>query len=175
MTASKVGLHAVSIWFNPCCFALPPRADETRTKADVYREFVIVRTISFGMTNLLREWPWFVSSKFLFTDLHTIEDWLGLTDRIREHMWLWPLASLGSVDLNGNGTFMSIEMLPIPSILTFTAFYLLDTRGRRLRYVLPIFNGPMVVGGTLMFSYSEVFGGYANMPGGVADTRVALL
>ena len=70
---------------------------------------------------------------------------------------------------------MAVEMLSIPSVLTFTAFYFLDRRRHRLRYVLPLFNGPMVVGGTLIFSFSEVFGNYANMPGGVADTLLALV
>lgn len=178
MLASKVSLYAVSIWLNTCCLTLIRRPDETRTRAGVYREFVIVWMISFSMTNLLWEWPWFLSSKFIFQDLHTIEDWIGLSARIREHMWLWPLASFGSVDLrtiNGNGAFMAVEMLSIPSVLTFTAFYFLDKRKHRLRYVLPVFNGPMVVGGTLIFSFSEVLGGYPNMPGGLADTLLALL
>jgi hypothetical protein len=178
MLASKVSLYAVSIWLNACCLVLIRRPDEMRTRAGVYREFVIVWMISFSMTNLLWEWPWFLTSKFIFRDLHTIDDWIGLSASIREHMWLWPLASFGAVDLrtiNGNGTFMAIEMLSIPSVLTFTAFYFLDKKKHRPRYVLPIFNGPMVVGGTLIFSFSEVFGGYPNMPGGVADTLLALL
>jgi len=178
LLASKVSLYAVSIWLNTCCLMLVPRRDESRTRAAVYREFVIAWMISFSMTNLLWEWPWFLSSKFLFHDLHTIQDWIALAPRIREHMWLWPLASFGSVDLrtiNGNGAFMAVEMLSIPSVLTFTAFYFLDRKKHRLRYVLPIFNGPMVVGGTLIFSFSEVFGGYANMSGGVADTLLALV
>jgi hypothetical protein len=110
--------------------------------------------------------------------MHTIEDWIGLGARIREQMWLWPLASFGAVDLrtiNGNGAFMAVEMLSIPSVLTFTAFYFLDRKKHRLCYVLPVINGPMLVGGTLIFSFSEVFGGYANMPGGLADTLLALL
>jgi hypothetical protein len=178
MRASKVSLYAVSIWLNACCLMLVPRPDETRTRACVYREFLIAWMISFSMTNLLWEWPWFLSSRFIFHDLHTIDDWIGLGTRIREHMWLWPLASFGAVDLrtiNGNGAFMAVEMLSIPSVLTFTAFYFLDRRKHRLRYVLPIINGPMVVGGTLIFSFSEVFGGYSNMPGGLTDTLLALV
>jgi hypothetical protein len=178
MLASKVSLYAVAIWLNACCLMLIRRPDETRTRAGVYREFLIVWMISFSMTNLLWEWPWFLSSKFIFRDLHTIEDWIGLGAHIRQHMWLWPLASFGAVDLrtiNGNGAFMAVEMLSIPSVLTFTAFYFLDRRKHRLRYVLPLFNGPMVVGGTLIFSFSEVFGGYANMAGGTADTLLALV
>jgi hypothetical protein len=178
MLASKVSLYAVSIWLNACCLTLIRRRGETRTRACVYREFLIVWMISFSMTNLLWEWPWFLSSKLVFHDLHTLGDWVGLGARIREHMWLWPLASFGAVDLrtiNGDGAFMAVEMLSIPSVLTFTAFYLLDRRKHRLRYVLPLFNGPMVVAGTLIFSFSEVFGGYSNMPGGLADTLLALL
>jgi len=176
--AAKISLYAVSIWLNTCCLTLLRRPQESRTRADVYREFVIVWMISFGMTNLLWEWPWFLTSKFVFHDLHTLADWNGLSERIREQMWLWPLASFGSVDLrtiNGNGTFMSVEMLSIPSVLTFIAFYFLDRKRHPLRYVLPLFNAPMVIGGTLIFSFSEVFGDYSNMPGGVADTLLALL
>jgi hypothetical protein len=178
MLASKVSLYAVSIWLNTCCLVLIRRPDETRSRAGVYREFVIAWMISFSMTNVLWEWPWFLSSKLVFHGLHTTQDWIGLTPRLREHMWLWPLASFGAVDLrtiNGNGGFMAIEMLSIPSVLTFAAFYLLDRKRHRLRYVLPIVNGPMVVGGTLIFSFSEVFGGYRNMPGGLADTLLALV
>jgi len=176
--ASKVSLYTVSVWLNACCLMLIRRRGETRTRALVYREFLIAWMISFAMTNVLWEWPWFLTSKFVFAGLHTYDDWLGLATRIREQMWLWPLASFGSVDLrtiNGNGTFMAVEMLSIPSVLTFTAFYFLDRRRHRLRYVLPLFNGPMVVGGTLIFSFSEVFGSYQNMAGGTADTLLALV
>jgi len=68
---------------------------------------------------------------------------------------------------------MAVERLSIPSVLTFTAFAIVDRRKHRPRCVLPLFNGPMVVGGTLIFSFSEVFGGYANMPRGAADTLLA--
>ena len=70
---------------------------------------------------------------------------------------------------------MAVEMLSVPSVLTFTAFYFLDRREHRLRYVLPLVNAPMVIGGTLIFSFSEVFGHFENMPGGVTDTLLALL
>ena len=176
--ASKLSLYAVSIWLNACCLMLIGRRDETRSRALVYREFLVAWMISFGMTNVLWEWPWFLTSKFVFSGLHSYQDWVAFGGHIREHMWLWPLASFGAVDLrtiNGNGTFMAVEMLSIPSVLTFTAFYFLDRKQHRLRYVLPLFNGPMVVGGTLIFSFSEVFGNYANMPGGVADTLLALV
>jgi len=178
MLASKVSLYAVAIWLNTCCLMLIRRPNEARTRACVYREFLIVWMISFSMTNLLWEWPWFLSSKFIFSDMHTIDDWIGFSAHIREHMWLWPLASFGAVDLrtiNGNGAFMAVEMLSIPSVLTFTIFYFLDRKKHRLRYVLPIVNGPMVVAGTLIFSFSEVFSNYPNMPGGRADTLLALV
>jgi hypothetical protein len=178
LLASKVALYAISIWLNACVLVLIRRRGETRTRAGVYRDFLIVWMISFSMTNLLWEWPWFLSSRFLFHGLHTIDDWNRYSEYVREHMWVWPLVSFGAVDLrtiNGNGTFMAVEMLSIPSVLTFTAFYFLDRRRHPLRYALPLLNAPMVIGGTLIFSFSEVFGGYANMAGGVADTLLALV
>lgn len=178
LLASRVTLYAMSFWFNACCLMLIRRPDETRTRASVYREFMIAWMITFSMTNLLWEWPWFLSSKFLFHGLHSFEDWIGLSAHIREHMWLWPLATFGPIDLrtiNGDGAFMAVEMVSISSVLTFTVFYFLDRKKHPLRYVLPLFNAPMVIAGTLVFSFSEVFGGYQNIPGGLADTLLALL
>jgi hypothetical protein len=60
-------------------------------------------------------------------------------------------------------------------VATFTAFYFLDKKKHPLRYVLPVLNGPMVIASTLIFSFSEVFGGLENMSGGVADTLLALV
>jgi len=178
MSASKVALYAVSIWLNTCALMLIPRRRERRTRGCVYREFLVAWMISFSMTNVLWEWPWLLSSTFVFRDMHTIADWHAFSEHVRAHIWLWPLASFGAVDLrtiNGNGAFMAVEMLSVPSVLTFTAFYFLDRREHRLRYVLPLVNAPMVIGGTLIFSFSEVFGHFENMPGGVTDTLLALL
>ena len=92
-SATRTAFHSfrtrsTTSWLNASLLTLIRRRHETRTRAAVYREFLIVWMISFAMTNLLWEWPWFLSSKFIFHDLHTIGDWIGLGDRLRAHMWL---------------------------------------------------------------------------------------
>ena len=41
--------------------------------------------------------------------------------------------------------------------------------------LVPVLGGGEAVAATFIFSFSEVFAGFANMPGGVADTLLALV
>ena len=133
------------------------------------------------MTNLLWEIPWVICSPFIFQDLHTLDDVVAYTPFMREtplHMYWWVLASFGSVDLrtvNHDSTFFTLELFAFVNVASTFYFYRLNKRGSRLRYLIPVLGGGEPVAATFIFSFSEVFAGFRNMPGGVADTLLALV
>ena len=137
--------------------------------------------LSYVMTNLLWEIPWVIFSPFVFHDLNTLNDIAAYTPWMREnilHMYWWDLASFGSVDLrtvNHNSTFFALEMYAFVNLASAIAFWRLNKTGSRLRYLIPVLGAGEPVVATFIFSFSEVFAGFPNMAGGVADTLLALL
>jgi hypothetical protein len=110
-----------------------------------------------------------------------LNDVIAYTPWMREsvlHMYWWDLASFASVDLrtvNHNSAFFTLEMYAFVNAVTVCAFWRLNTKRSPLRYLLVVLGAGEPVVATFIFSFSEVFGGYQNMPGGVADTLLALV
>jgi hypothetical protein len=152
-----------------------------RPRVALFHECLVLWMVSYTMTNLLWEIPWVLASPFIFDDLHTLQDVVAYTPWMREspaHMYWWVLASFASVDLrtvNHNSTFYSLELFAFLNVALTLAFWRLNERRSWQRYSIPLLCGGEAVAATVIFSLSEVFGGYQNMPGGVADVLLALV
>jgi hypothetical protein len=93
-------------------------------------------------------------------------------------MYWWMLASFSSVDLrtvNHNSTFYTLELYSFANVLSVIFFFYLNKKRSPYRYLIPVLGSGEPVASTFIFSFSEVFAGFENMPGGVADTLLALV
>jgi hypothetical protein len=180
-TSAKIGLYAISLWLNAwmLVFLLPQH--KGRPKQELYHDALVVWMLSYMLTNALWEIPWVLASPFVFENLHTLDDVVAYTPYMREsplHMYWWVLASFSSVDLrtvNHNSTFYTLELYAFVNVLTVIWFFHLNKKRSRYRYLIPVLGSGEPVASTFIFSFSEVFGGFKNMSGGVADTLLALL
>lgn len=180
-TSTKASLYGISIWLNGWVIPLLLPGARKRPRMALFHECLVLWMVSYVMTNLLWEIPWVIFSPFVFHDLHTLNDIIAYTPWMREnilHMYWWELASFGSVDLrtvNHNSTFFTLELYAFVNVAAAVAFWRLNTMRSPLRYVIPVLGAGEPVVATFIFSFSEVFGGFENMPGGVADTLLALV
>jgi hypothetical protein len=137
--------------------------------------------VSYAMTNLLWEIPWVIFSPIVFTELNSLDDIIVHTEYMRSsllHMYWWMLASFGSVDLrtvNHDPTFYSLEMFSFVNVATVLYFLHLNKKRSPYRYLIVVLGCGEPVAATFIFSFSEVFGGFENMAGGLADTLLALV
>ncbi len=181
MVSSKISLYAISIWLNAWIVPFVLRRNETGSKLDLYHDCLVIWMLSYLMTNALWEIPWVLASPFLFVDMHSIDQVLAQTGYMREsilHMYYWMLASFSSVDLrtiNRDSTFYSLEMFSFVNVATVLYFFHLNKKRSPYRYVVAVLGSGEPVAATFIFSFSEVFGGFENMTGGVADTLLALV
>lgn len=181
VTSAKAGLYGISLWLNAwiLVFALPE--NRGRSRLDLYHDALVVWLLSYALTNLLWEIPWVIFSPFVFENLHTLDDVVAYTPFMREsplHMYWWVLASFGSVDLrtvNHNATFYTLELYAFVNVLLIVYFFYLNERRSPYRYLIPVLGSGEPVASTFIFSFSEVFAGFENMTGGVADTLLALV
>ena len=181
VTSTKIGLYAISVWLNAwmLVFLLPPNKD--RSKTDLYHDALVVWMLSYALTNALWEIPWVLFSPFVFENLHTLNDVVAQTDFMREsplNMYWWVLASFSSVDLrtvNHNPTFYTLELYSFVNVLSVIYFFYLNKKRSPYRYLIPVLGSGEPVASTFIFSFSEVFAGFENMSGGVADTLLALV
>lgn len=180
-TSTKASLYGISIWLNGWIIPLLLPGARKRPRAALFHECLVLWMVSYVMTNLLWEIPWVIFSPFIFHDLNTLNDVVAYTPWIREnvlHMYWWNLASFGSVDLrtvNHNSTFFTLEMYAFVNVASALAFWRLNKVRSSLRYLIPVLGAGEPIVATFIFSFSEVFGGFENMPGGVADTLLALV
>jgi hypothetical protein len=181
VTSTKVSLYGTSIWLNGWLIPLLMPGAKGRPRGALFHECLVLWMVSYTMTNLLWEIPWVLSSPYIFTDLHTLDDVVARTAWMREsavNMCWWVMASFASVDLrtvNHDGTFYALELFSFVNVASTAYFWKLNKRRSKLRYLVPVLGGGEPVAATFIFSFSEVFGGYPNMPGGVADTLLALV
>jgi len=179
--SAKVSLYGISVWLNGWLLACLGRKDAGRSKLDLYHDCLVVWMLSYAITNLLWEIPWVIFSPFVFDNIHNIDDVVAHTGYMREsvlHMYWWVLASFGSVDLrtvNHNATFFTIEVYAFANLLTTFYFFHLNKKRSPYRYLVPVLSCGAPAAATFVFSFSEVFGHFENMPGGAADTLLALL
>lgn len=179
-TSAKTGLYAISVWLN-AWLVVYFGMREGRTRLELYHDCLVVWMLSYALTNLLWEIPWVIFSPFVFEDLHTLDDVLAYTDYMREsilHMYWWVLASFSSVDLrtvNHNSTFYTLEIYAFINVASIVYFFHLNKKRSPLRYLIPVLGCGEPVASTFIFSFSEVFANFENMPGGLADTLLALV
>lgn len=179
--STKIALYGISVWLNGWMLGLIKPKNDQRSKLDIYHDCLVLWVISYAMTNLLWEIPWVIFSPFIFKDLNTLNDVLAYTDYMREsilNLYWWILASFGSVDLrtvNHNSTFFVVELYAFVNVLSTGYFFHLNKKRSPLRYLVPVLSCGAPVAATFMFTFSEVFANYENMPGGVADTLLALV
>jgi hypothetical protein len=181
VTSTKVGLYSISIWLNAWMLAFLLPQNKGRSKIDLYHDALVVWMLSYALTNALWEIPWVVFSPFVFENLRTLDDVVAHTDFMREsvlNMYWWVLASFSSVDLrtvNHNSTFYTLELYAFVNVLSVIYFFYLNKKRSPYRYLIPVLGSGEPVASTFIFSFSEVFAGFENMPGGVADTLLALV
>lgn len=180
-TSTKASLYGISIWLNGWIIPLLLPGARRRPRLQLFHECLVLWMVSYLMTNLLWEIPWVIFSPFVFHDLNTLNDVIAYTPWMREnilHMYWWDLASFASVDLrtvNHNPTFFTLEIYAFVNAASVVAFWYLNRKRSAARYLIPVLGAGEPVVATFIFSFSEVFGGFANMPGGVADTLLALV
>jgi hypothetical protein len=154
---------------------------ERRSRLDLYHDCLVIWVLSYAMTNALWEIPWVIFSPFIFHDLHTIDDVLAYTGYMREsivHMYWWMLASFGSIDLrtvNHDPTFFTVEIFAFANLFTTFYFFHLNKKRSPYRYLIAVLGCGEPIAATFIFSFAEVFAGFENMVGGVADTLLALV
>jgi hypothetical protein len=181
VTSTKIGLYAISVWLNAWLLVFLIPQNRGRPRLDLYHDALVVWMLSYALTNALWEIPWVLFSPFVFENLHTLDDVVAYTGFMREsplHMYWWVLASFSSVDLrtvNHNSTFYTLELYAFVNVLTVIAFFYLNKRRSPYRYLLPVVGSGEPIIATFIFSFSEVFGGFENMSGGVSDTLLALV
>ena len=181
LSSTKIALYGISIWLNGWLLALVRQKNEGRSRLSVWHDCLVIWMLSYAMTNILWEIPWVIFSWSVFTDLNTIDDVLVKTDYMREsflHMYWWVLGSFSSVDLrtvNHNSTFYTIEVYAFLNVLSTAYFFYLNKKRSLFRYLVPVLTCSAPAATTFIFSFSEVFGDFENMPGGVADTLLALV
>jgi len=181
VTSTKIGLYAISVWLNAWMLVFVLPQNKGRSKMDLYHDALVVWMLSYALTNALWEIPWVLFSPFVFENLHTLNDVVAHTDFMREsplNMYWWVLASFSSVDLrtvNHNPTFYTLELYSFVNVLSVIYFFYLNKKRSPYRYLIPVLGSGEPVASTFIFSFSEVFAGFENMSGGVADTLLALV
>lgn len=181
VTSTKIGLYAISVWLNAWMLVFLLPQNKGRSKMNLYHDALVVWMLSYALTNALWEIPWVLFSPFVFENLHTLNDVVAHTDFMREsplNMYWWVLASFSSVDLrtvNHNPTFYTLELYSFVNVLSVIYFFYLNKKRSPYRYLIPVLGSGEPVASTFIFSFSEVFAGFENMPGGVADTLLALV
>ncbi|MGH0035308.1 MAG: hypothetical protein ACQGVK_09800 [Myxococcota bacterium] len=179
--SAKVSLYGISIWLNGWLLAYVAGRRAGRARLDLYHDCLVVWVLSYAMTNLLWEIPWVLASPFVFHDLHSLDDVVAQTGFMRSsllNMYWWVLASFSSVDLrtvNHDPTFYSVEIFSFVNVATTLWFLHLNRKRSPYRYAVVVLGCGEPIAATFIFSFAEVFGGFENMAGGVADTLLALL
>ena len=181
VSSAKISLYGISIWLNGWLLAFVAQERASRSKLDLYHDCLVIWMVSYAMTNVLWEIPWVILSPFVFKDLNTIDDVLAQTEYMRSsilHMYWWVLASFGSVDLrtvNHDSTFFTVELFAFVNVLSTICFFRLNKRRSPYRYLVVVLGCGEPIAATFIFSFAEVFAGFENMVGGVADTLLALV
>lgn len=180
-TSTKLSLYGISIWLNGWLLAYVANKNAGRSKMELYHDCLVLWMVSYAMTNLLWEIPWVIFSPIIFSNIHTLDDVVAHTEFMREsilHMYWWIIGSFGSVDLrtvNHDPTFYVIELFAFSNLLTTIYFFYLNSKRSPYRYLVAVIGCGEPVAATIVFSFAEVFADFQNMPGGIADTLLALV
>lgn len=179
--STKASLYGISIWLNGWVVVYFISQNRSADRLALYHECLVIWMLSYAITNVVWEIPWVIFSPFVFEGLNTLDDLNAQTGFMREsilHMYYWSLASFGSVDLrtvNHDPTFFTLEIYSFFNVATTLYFFHLHKKGSKHRYLVPLIGSGEPVASTFIFSFTEVFADFENMPGGIADTLLALV
>ncbi len=179
--SARLALYGISIWLNAWIIIWFLQKGSGQSKMDLYHDCLVVWMLSYAITNVLWEMPWVIFSPFVFNDLNTLDDVVAYTGYMREnifHMYWWILASFGAVDLrtvNHDPTFYTVEIYAFVNLFTTLYFFHLNKKRSPYRYLVAVIGCGEPVASTFIFTFAEVFADFANMPGGIADTLLALV
>ena len=179
--SSRLSMYFISIWLNVWVLVWFMRRHAGQDRMDFWHDLLVVWMLCYLITNIQWEIPWFVFSRIVFDNIHTLEDLVAQTDYMREspwHMYYWILGTFGVLDLrtvNHDGTFFALEMFSFTNLLSTLYFFHLNKKRSPYRYLLVVVGCGEPIAATIIFSFSEVFDGFVNMPGDVWDTLLALV
>ena len=179
--SSRLSMYFISTWLNVWILVWFMRRNAGQQKMDFWHDLLVVWMLCYLITNIQWEIPWFVFSRFVFQDIHTLEDLVAMTGYMREspwHMYYWVLGTFGVLDLrtvNHNGTFFALEMFAFTNLAATFYFFHLNKKRSPFRYLLVVIGCGEPIAATVIFSFSEVFDSFVNMPGNVWDTLLALV
>ena len=181
VNSSRLSMYFISIWLNAWILVWALRRFAGQDRIDFWHDLMVVWMVCYLITNIQWEIPWFIFSTFVFQDINTLDDLVAKTDYIREsplHLYYWILGTFGALDLrtvNHNGTFLALEMFAFFNLAGTLYFFHLNKKRSPYRYLLVVISCGEPVASTVIFSFSEVFDGFVNMPGNVWDTLLALV
>lgn len=179
--SARISLYGISIWLNACLLVFWFNRGASRSKMDLYHDSLVLWMLSYAITNVIWEIPWVIFSPIVFVDINSIQELLANVPYMREsvlHMYWWTLGSFGAVDLrtvNGDPTFYTLEIYAFVNVLTTAYFFYLNSKGSPHRYLVAVIGCGEPIASTFIFSFTEVFAGFENMVGGLADTLLALV
>lgn len=179
--SSRLSMYFISIWLNVWILVWFMRRYAGQDKTDFWHDLMVVWMLCYLITNIQWEIPWFIFSRLVFENIHTLDDLVAQTDYMREsplHLYYWVLGTFGALDLrtvNHDGTFYALEMFAFVNLVMTFYFFHLNKKRSPFRYLLVVIGCGEPVAATVIFSFSEVFDGFVNMPGGVGDTLLALV
>ncbi|MEP1470159.1 MAG: hypothetical protein ABJK25_04235 [Halieaceae bacterium] len=179
--SSRLSMYFISIWLNVWILVWVIRRNAGQGQFDFWHDLLVVWMICYAITNIQWEIPWVLFSPFVFENIHTLEDLVAQTEYMREsplHLYYWILGTFGVLDLrtvNHNGTFYALELFSFVNLAMTLYFFHLNKKRSPFRYLLVVIGCGEPIAATIIFSFSEVFDGFVNMPGGLWDTLLALV
>ncbi len=179
--SGRLSMYLISVWLNAWILVWLFRRYAGQEKSDLWHDLMVVWMVSYAITNIQWEIPWVILSPIIFENMHTLDDLVAQTGYMREapwHLYYWVIASFGAVDLrtiNHDGTFYSLEMFAFVNLAMTFYFFHLNKKRSPYRYLIVVLGCGEPIAATFIFSFSEVFDGFVNMPGGLWDTLLALV
>lgn len=179
--SGRLSMYFISIWLNAWILVWFMRRHAGQQKMDFWHDLMVVWIVCYAITNLQWEIPWVILSPFIFENLHTLDDLVAQTGYMREsplHLYYWVMATFGALDLrtiNHNGTFYALELFAFTNLAMTFYFFHLNKKRSPYRYLLVVIGCGEPIAATVIFSFSEVFDGFVNMPGGLWDSLLALV
>ena len=181
VNSSRASMYLISVWLNAWILVWFFRRHAGQEKMDLWHDLLVAWMVSYAITNIQWEIPWVIFSPIVFENLHTLDDLVAMTDYMREtpwHLYYWVLSTFGALDLrtvNHNGTFYSLEMFAFVNLAGTIYFFHLNKKRSPYRYLVVVLSCGEPIAATVIFSFSEVFDNFVNMPGNIWDTLLALV
>ncbi len=181
INSARTSMYLISIWLNAWILVWFFRRHAGQDKSDFWHDLMVAWMLCYLITNIQWEIPWVIFSRFVFDNLHTLDDLVAQTSYMREHplhLYYWILSTFGALDLrtiNHNGTFFSLELFAFTNLIGTLYFFHLNKKRSPYRYLVVVLSCGEPIAATVIFSFSEVFDNFINMPGNVWDTLLALV